>query len=140
MIRLQPKSTLPHPLFPYTMLFRSIHHATLRINGKSSGRHAHCHAFDLDRVKWSFLQRAQIRVGQTRVASHDPAPRHGTTRKIFINASFTETIEARHGAFEALSINSDRAGQLRQRRSEEHTSALQSLMRISYAVFCLKKQ
>src|SRR3546814_6780763 len=26
------------------------------------------------------------------------------------------------------------------RRSEEHTSALQSLMRISYAVFCLKKK
>src|SRR3546814_6892093 len=25
-------------------------------------------------------------------------------------------------------------------RSEEHTSALQSLIRISYAVFCLKKQ
>src|SRR3546814_5817498 len=29
---------------------------------------------------------------------------------------------------------------LRQRRSEEHTSELQSLMRISYAVFCLKKK
>src|SRR3546814_4121168 len=27
-----------------------------------------------------------------------------------------------------------------QKRSEEHTSELQSLMRISYAVFCLKKQ
>src|SRR3546814_1869428 len=27
-----------------------------------------------------------------------------------------------------------------QGRSEEHTSELQSLMRISYAVFCLKKQ
>src|SRR3546814_9713896 len=26
------------------------------------------------------------------------------------------------------------------RRSEEHTSELQSLMRLSYAVFCLKKQ
>src|SRR3546814_8144424 len=26
------------------------------------------------------------------------------------------------------------------KRSEEHTSELQSLMRISYAVFCLKKQ
>src|SRR3546814_2309078 len=26
------------------------------------------------------------------------------------------------------------------RRSEEHTSGLQSLMRISYAVFCLKKK
>src|SRR3546814_6264134 len=28
----------------------------------------------------------------------------------------------------------------RRRRSEEHTSELQSLMRISYAVFCLKKK
>src|SRR3546814_3306564 len=28
----------------------------------------------------------------------------------------------------------------RMHRSEEHTSELQSLMRISYAVFCLKKQ
>src|SRR3546814_2280796 len=32
----------------------------------------------------------------------------------------------------------DRAGD--ERRSEEHTSELQSLMRISYAVFCLKKK
>src|SRR3546814_15438272 len=31
-------------------------------------------------------------------------------------------------------------GQVRGRRSEEHTSELQSLMRISYAVFCLKKK
>src|SRR3546814_2045676 len=30
-------------------------------------------------------------------------------------------------------------GIMRLRRSEEHTSELQSLMRISYAVFCLKK-
>src|SRR3546814_8571782 len=29
---------------------------------------------------------------------------------------------------------------LARRRSEEHTSELQSLMRISYAVFCLKKK
>src|SRR3546814_11120264 len=32
------------------------------------------------------------------------------------------------------------AGPLPQQRSEEHTSELQSLMRISYAVFCLKKK
>src|SRR3546814_9464804 len=32
-----------------------------------------------------------------------------------------------------------RAGGLVTPRSEEHTSELQSLMRISYAVFCLKK-
>src|SRR3546814_6026686 len=30
--------------------------------------------------------------------------------------------------------------ELTARRSEEHTSELQSLMRISYAVFCLKKK
>src|SRR3546814_6983581 len=30
--------------------------------------------------------------------------------------------------------------QVRRDRSEEHTSELQSLMRISYAVFCLKKK
>src|SRR3546814_7533277 len=30
--------------------------------------------------------------------------------------------------------------QVRKMRSEEHTSELQSLMRISYAVFCLKKK
>src|SRR3546814_4515082 len=31
-------------------------------------------------------------------------------------------------------------GRVRVPRSEEHTSELQSLMRISYAVFCLKKK
>src|SRR3546814_3801843 len=33
-----------------------------------------------------------------------------------------------------------RSVERRLRRSEEHTSELQSLMRISYAVFCLKKK
>src|SRR3546814_8595642 len=48
-----------------------------------------------------------------------------------------------------LAIGGDSAGanlsfatalRLRRTRSEEHTSELQSLMRISYAVFCLKKK
>src|SRR3546814_5305946 len=39
-----------------------------------------------------------------------------------------------------LQIASERIAQRRAQRSEEHTSELQSLMRISYAVFCLKKQ
>src|SRR3546814_4695534 len=38
-------------------------------------------------------------------------------------------------ALEPASASSPRAA-----RSEEHTSELQSLMRISYAVFCLKKK
>src|SRR3546814_8702156 len=33
-----------------------------------------------------------------------------------------------------------RKGSQQRKRSEEHTSELQSLMRISYAVFCLKKK
>src|SRR3546814_5624574 len=39
-------------------------------------------------------------------------------------------------------LRADRAesGRCRAIRSEEHTSELQSLMRISYAVFCLKKK
>src|SRR3546814_6285459 len=39
--------------------------------------------------------------------------------------------------FEQYIIRDDDCGR---RRSEEHTSELQSLMRISYAVFCLKKK
>src|SRR3546814_2970943 len=39
----------------------------------------------------------------------------------------------------AISV-SRRRQQAHQQRSEEHTSELQSLMRISYAVFCLKKK
>src|SRR3546814_2751122 len=40
----------------------------------------------------------------------------------------------------ALAAGSARAGSVPPGRSEEHTSELQSLMRISYAVFCLKKK
>src|SRR3546814_3672774 len=39
-----------------------------------------------------------------------------------------------------LSWLEDRPCRGEPRRSEEHTSELQSLMRISYAVFCLKKK
>src|SRR3546814_4611966 len=45
------------------------------------------------------------------------------------------------GAASAASSSPTRAKLLSSRkRSEEHTSELQSLMRISYAVFCLKKK
>src|SRR3546814_10365692 len=54
---------------------------------------------------------------------------------------------AQHGRFAGAGIADDDcqvvlAGDMRQGvlRSEEHTSELQSLMRISYAVFCLKNK
>src|SRR3546814_6275810 len=44
-------------------------------------------------------------------------------------------------ALDALRAHLERAGfTTHDDRSEEHTSELQSLMRISYAVFCLKKK
>src|SRR3546814_3458414 len=39
-----------------------------------------------------------------------------------------------------LGLNDRRRDRGNRKRSEEHTSELQSLMRISYAVFCLKKK
>src|SRR3546814_2691200 len=39
-----------------------------------------------------------------------------------------------------VSVDPRNAGNRLNDRSEEHTSELQSLMRISYAVFCLKKK
>src|SRR3546814_8211557 len=52
------------------------------------------------------------------------------------------------GAFVQLTVQDQRddkwyrvfSGWIFKERSEEHTSELQSLMRISYAVFCLKQQ
>src|SRR3546814_9353428 len=49
--------------------------------------------------------------------------------------STSTTLRARHKA-----IGSGQSFSFIDRRSEEHTSELQSLMRISYAVFCLKKK
>src|SRR3546814_1242943 len=52
-----------------------------------------------------------------------------------IRASFTKRgIRLRYGS-NAIVVRDFRLS-----RSEEHTSELQSLMRISYAVFCLKKK
>src|SRR3546814_6504048 len=45
-----------------------------------------------------------------------------------------------HHASRKLAARADCPVSERARRSEEHTSELQSLMRISYAVFCLKKK
>src|SRR3546814_5325112 len=48
--------------------------------------------------------------------------------------------EAMAACHRALALAPDHLHALRNLRSEEHTSELQSLMRISYAVFCLKKK
>src|SRR3546814_3887006 len=51
-------------------------------------------------------------------------------------------VDLRNACLHAVHLDFDQPQQIlrsgRQFRSEEHTSELQSLMRISYAVFCLK--
>src|SRR3546814_9750893 len=62
--------------------------------------------------------------------------RYGGTRKDYQRINGTQPsiwAYARKAGLRTVYIDS-------QRRSEEHTSELQSLMRISYAVFCLKKK
>src|SRR3546814_2254893 len=48
--------------------------------------------------------------------------------------------EARIEQINACKTEDRRKQRIEWHRSEEHTSELQSLMRISYAVFCLKKK
>src|SRR3546814_1573300 len=112
MIRRPPRSTLTDTLFPYTTSFRSPA-ATCRGNGLA--RQIGCRR---DR----------------RRAESDAA--HGGIRRLPPGPN-----RARRDGFRMEFP----PGPVRHRRpattrSEEHTSELQSLMRISYAVFCLKKK
>src|SRR3546814_9396586 len=69
---------------------------------------------------------------------------------LFIMVVWFNFHNPRHSAFMRATLNElrtvDSHARLKQKwvpydqRSEEHTSELQSLMRISYAVFCLKKK
>src|SRR3546814_7716923 len=65
-------------------------------------------------------------------------PRFGR-KSLNWSANRAHCVSARFTAL--FMIPSNHSGKLFQTvRSEEHTSELQSLMRISYAVFCLKKK
>src|SRR3546814_4165193 len=87
-------------------------------------------------VEWAVATRVQadrdvVTLANARAKPLDPSlpvQRHGTvptTAKMGIDATIPEGVPRER--FERI-------------RSEEHTSELQSLMRISYAVFCLKKK
>src|SRR3546814_8726172 len=63
----------------------------------------------------------------------------------FISLTLTSEIEEgteiiTRKADGSLCVNERTSDSFKRFRSEEHTSELQSLMRISYAVFCLKKK
>src|SRR3546814_6943388 len=123
MIRRPPRSTRTDTLFPYTTLFRSIRHVP-------------------DFVIAGFLCRKPlldcVLVGARKGCEHQFA----CIRVAGVNR---ELITVCHGLDDFLHAREIQARMHALRvhieadcRSEEHTSELQSLMRTSYAVFCLK--
>src|SRR3546814_2260344 len=75
---------------------------------------------------------AEVDVGQPVEADVD-------VRRAFPAPGQVEVAPARGAAADEDGVEVLRKQFLHRIRSEEHTSELQSLMRISYAVFCLKK-
>src|SRR3546814_4556107 len=114
MIPRTPRSTRTDTLFPYPTLFRSQHHVRRRLTAGLGG-----------------LLRPGSHAGPPRILSPGsadlriPGDRDDDLRP-----------QDRDGAPRAPPRGRGRA---HRHRSEEHTSELQSLMRISYAVFWLKK-
>src|SRR3546814_6600281 len=116
MKRQPPRYKRTDTLFPYTTLFRSRprgDHAVLQRPRRRRGDHAAGALRVADaRPHRGLVHALPRRLRRLRALAADSRPPPGTG--------------ADPGAL--------------QLRSEEHTSELQSLMRISYAVFCLKKK
>src|SRR3546814_4484685 len=113
MIRRPPRSTRTDTLFPYTTLFRS---GIARIDDVHTAQHLANNHFDVLVVDLHALQTIDV--------------------LDFVDDVGRQLLDALQ-AQDIVRIGRAVDDHL---RSEEHTSELQSLMRISYAVFCLKKK
>src|SRR3546814_3424766 len=81
--------------------------------------------------------RAQVWSSRDIVSRHFARTRHDTDPAVHLpDAERPQSLDHARGDRSALPGPCRR----HRERSEEHTSELQSLMRISYAVFCLKKK
>src|SRR3546814_9670793 len=110
MIRRPPRSTRTDTLFPYTTLFRS----------NCANSHPESEMLGLTPRQYEVL---------VLLARGYPMKTVGRYLNISVATAkaHTETL------YQRLDVHN-------RNRSEEHTSELQSLMRISYAVFCLKQK
>src|SRR3546814_7125291 len=123
MLRPPPRSTLTDTLFPYPTLFRSA----------PSG--------------WTpSLSAAQTTGRRLRLPGCQVFPSSQHRQPLSASSNCEATLMYLRPASCAWVTASDSVAELRRPaslisiRSEEHTSELQSLMRISYAVFCLNKK
>src|SRR3546814_5304926 len=121
MIRRPPRSTRTDTLFPYTTLFRS----------QGSGRDRALPSHRPREIASALLQGLGAR--------SRPWDRASRSRSLaqHLDDEHCRYIQPIPGRARPVRIDDHHVGS---RRSEEHTSELQSLMRNSYAVFCLKKK
>src|SRR3546814_7279972 len=117
MIRRPPRSTRTDTLFPYTTLFRS----GLPRWGKPDPR------ADANVARGA---------GAGTAGGRDDSGRGTGRRRPAADRRRRRQLVPQHLVLRPAQV----PGSVRLSRSEEHTSELQSLMRISYAVFCLKKK
>src|SRR3546814_9453455 len=113
MIRRPPRSTRTDTLFPYTTLFRSQHRSPW---------------------KWSRSNPTQSRRNEG-TGTAMPFP---FSFGRYENRRRPHPLPGADGY--SFAFTWQHRGEIVAARSEEHTSELQSLIRISYAFFCLKKQ
>src|SRR3546814_3666083 len=125
MIRRPPRSTRTDTLCPYTTLFRSPGHVL--VEGLGGGFQA-LHGRQVREDGFGELAgRHAVLDGQ-----HGGLNTIATLRRQDMRAEQSVVCCVRHQLDEPARVT----GCQGTRRSEEHTSELQSLMRISYAVFC----
>src|SRR3546814_2050729 len=133
MFRRPPRSTRPDKLFPYTTLFRSIldsGHADSRQIDTAILLRLHTFREHAATGRRQDRHAGQQGIGTGIVLKADHAAAGGHGRLTAVGG--TKRAGGPDGELQIAHSGTD--------RSEEHTSELQSLMRISYAVFCLKKK
>src|SRR3546814_2685900 len=124
MTRRPPITKRPEPLFPYAPLFRS--DARDRQLDPHEGIAVGPQPRD---VRELLAEPEEDRAEERHRQVGEPADHRG--------AVGVEHEQRQHDRVEVLAAGEEHAAEP---RSEEHTSELQSLMRISYAVLCLKKK
>src|SRR3546814_5719018 len=123
MIRRPPRSTRTDTLFPYTTLFRS--------PGKRVAHALPRRRLLVERSRRRVNAPALRSVGKWRNGQVRKTDDHGGGAFMIATARLSHYILPPKLQYERNDLT---------HRSEEHTSELQSLLRISYAVSCLKKK
>src|SRR3546814_5890313 len=136
MIRRHPRSTRTDTLFPYTTLFRT----TLAANNSFKPNLLRYTKAMAEKACHGFASTTQVGLTQALGALGEI-----TMRSVFVILLSTfiaacSTLQQPSRTYVEALIRHELSSPKSYLRSEKHTSELQSLMRISYAVFCLQKK